>query len=164
MLKITDQYFWNFVFLVFFIAVATMGLIILDTESRFIETPLALSDFVLMTLATWRLVRLFAFDTITRFIREQFWDLKKVGRGFQLVKPKNGPRRTVADLFSCVACLSVWMGATVVFFYLLTPLAYLPVVILAIAAVAQFLQNTGSLVGNASCYLEERLEEKAKGK
>jgi len=155
MLKITDQYFWNFVFLVFFIIVVIMGLIILDTESRFIETPLELSDFVLMTLATWRLVRLFAFDSITRFIREQFWDLKKVGRGFELVKPKTGPRRTLADLFSCVSCLSVWMGATVVFFYLLSPLAYLPVVILAISAVAHFLQNMGTLVGDTANYLNK---------
>jgi len=160
MLKITDQYFWNFVFLVFFLILVVMGLIILSTESRFLETSLALSDFVLMTLATWRLVRLFAFDTITRFIREQFWDLKKVGRGFELVKPKTGARRTIADLFSCVACISMWMGATVVFFYLLSPMAYIPAVILSVSAVAQFLQNIGTLVGCASGYLERNNYEK----
>ena len=156
MIRITDQYFWNFVFLMFFLALVVMALIILDTESRFLETPLLPIDYILMTLATWRLIRLFAYDIITRFFREQFWDLKKVGRGFELVKPMTGPRRTVADLLGCPACLGIWMGSTVVFFYLLTPYAFIPVVILAVSAVAQFLQNLGTLVSTASEHLDKK--------
>ena len=156
MIRITDQYFWNFVFLMFFLSLVIMGVIILETESRFLETPLQPLDYILMTLATWRLIRLFVYDTITRFFREQFWDLKKVGRGFELVKPATGPRRTLADLVGCTSCIGVWMGSTVVFFYLLTPYAFVPVVILAISAVAQFLQNLGTLVGHTSEYLDKK--------
>jgi hypothetical protein len=156
MIRITDQYFWNFVFLVFYVVLLVMAVIILETESRFLEMDLQLIDYILMTLATWRLIRLFAYDIITRFFREQFWDLKKVGRGFELVKPATGPRRTIADLLGCPACLGVWMGSTVVFFYLLTPYAFIPVVILAISVVAQFLQNLGTLVGNTSEYIDKR--------
>ena len=143
----------------FYLALAVMGVIILDTESRFLETGLQPMDYILMALATWRLIRFFAFDVITRFFREQFWDLKKVGRGFELVKPATGPRRTLADLLSCPACLGIWMGSTVVFFYMLTPLAFIPVVILAMAALWQFLQNLGSLVANSSEYFEKKAKD-----
>ena len=140
----------------FFLVLVVMALIILDSESRFATGAIMPIDYILMTLATWRLIRFFAYDTITRFFREQFWDLKKVGRSFELVKPTTGPRRTLADLLSCSACLGVWMGATVVFFYLLTPYAFFPVVILAISAVALFLQNLGTLIANVSDYFSKK--------
>ncbi|MEZ4103744.1 MAG: DUF1360 domain-containing protein [Candidatus Paceibacterota bacterium] len=156
MIRVTDQYFWNFIFFVFFLALLIMATIILETESRFLEVGLRPIDYILMTLATWRLVRLFAFDTVTKFFREQFWDLKKVGRGYELTKPKTGPRRTLADLLGCPSCISVWCGLLVVFLYLLTAYAFVPVLLLAISAVATFLQNTGTLVANGGDYLAKK--------
>lgn len=148
MLRITDQYFWNFVFSLFFIVLIVMGAIILETEARIPLSDLELVDYVLITLATWRVVRLFVYDAITKFFREQFWDLKKVGRGYQLEKPKVGPRRTVADLLSCPWCIGVWASATVTFFYLVTPYAVFPTILLALSSVATFLQILSNLVGH----------------
>lgn len=148
MLRITDQYFWNFVFTVFFLILVVMGAIILETEARIPLDTLSLVDYVLITLASWRLTRLFVYDIITRWFREQFWDVKKVGRGYQLEKPKVGPRRTIADLLDCPWCFGVWATATVTFFYLITPYAIFPVVLLALSAVATFLQILTNLVGN----------------
>ncbi len=148
MLRITDQYFWNFVFTIFFLILVVMGAIILETESRIRLTELSLTDYVLVTLASWRLTRLFVSDAITKFFREQFWDVVKVGKGLSLEKPKVGPRRTLADLLSCVWCVGLWMSSTVIFFYLLTPYAIFPVAMLAVAAVASFLQIFANLVGH----------------
>lgn len=148
MLRITDQYFWNFVFTVFFVILVVLGTIILETESRLTLTDISLTDYLLITLATWRVTRLFVYDGVTKFIREQFWDVKKVGKGYQLEKPKTGPRRTLADLFDCPWCVGVWAAATVTFFYLLTPYMIFPVALLAISAVATFLQLLSNLVGN----------------
>lgn len=148
MLRITDQYFWNFVFTVFFLILVVMGAIILETEARIPLDTLSLVDYVLITLASWRLTRLFVYDIITRWFREQFWDVKKVGRGYQLEKPKVGPRRTIADLLDCPWCFGVWATAMVTFFYLITPYAIFPVVLLALSAVATFLQILTNLVGN----------------
>ena len=89
-----------------------MGAIILETESRIPFSELSLTDFILITLATWRLIRLFLYDAITKFFREQFWDLVKVGKGYELEKPKFGPRRTLADLLSCPWCFGTWAAAT----------------------------------------------------
>jgi hypothetical protein len=148
MLRITDQYFWNFVFSVFFIILIIMGAVILETESRIPLADLELVDYVLITLASWRFTRLFVYDEITKFFREQFWDVKKVGRSHQLEKPTTGPRRTLADLLSCPWCFGTWAVAITVFFYLSTPYAVFPVVILALSAVASLLQIFSNLVGH----------------
>jgi hypothetical protein len=158
MIRVSDQYFWNFVFSVFFIILIVLGAIILETESRIPLTELAVVDYVLITLATWRLVRLFVHDIITRFFREQFWDVVKVGRGYRLEKPKAGPRRTLADLLSCPWCMGVWMAATVTFFYLLTPYMIFPTIFLAISAVATFLQLLSNLVGYKAELLKNEAE------
>jgi hypothetical protein len=148
MLRVTDQYFWNFVFGLFFLLLIIMGAIILETEARIPFVDLELVDYVLITLASWRVTRLFVYDNITKMIREQFWDVKKVARGYELDKPKTGPRRTLADLLSCPWCFGVWATATVTFFYLITPYAVFPIVILALSAVASLLQILSNLVGH----------------
>ncbi len=147
MIRITDQYFWNVVFGIFFVLLVVMGAIILETEARIPYTELTFTDFALITLATWRLIRLFVYDAITKFLREQFYDLKKVGKGMVLEKPKFGPRRTIADLLSCPWCFGMWTAALVTFFYLLTPYAYYITIFLAISAVASFLQILTNMVG-----------------
>ena len=158
MIRITDQYFWNFVFGVFFLLLIVMGAIILETEARIAFVDLQLVDYVLITLASWRVTRLFVYDAITKLFREQFWDVKKVGRGYQLDKPKTGPRRTIADLLSCPWCFGVWATASVTFFYLITPYAVFPTVILALSAVATSLQLFSNLVGHKAEQLKNENE------
>jgi Protein of unknown function (DUF1360) len=158
MLRITDQYFWNFVFSIFFLALVAMAAIILESESRIRLNELVLADYVLITLASWRLTRLFVYDAITKFFREQFWDLKKVGKGFALEKPKIGPRRTLADLLSCPWCFGVWATAMVTFLYLISSYMVYPVLILALSGVATFLQLLSNLVGHKAEQLKQEVE------
>ena len=155
-MRITDQYFWNFVFSVFFLILIVMGAIILETESRVRFAELSTMDFVLMTLATWRLTRLMIYDTVTKFVREQFWDVVKVGKSYALEKPPTGPRRTIADLLSCPWCFGVWAAAIIIFFYLITPYAVYPILLLAVSAVASFLQILSNLVGHKAEYLKNQ--------
>ena len=84
MIRITDQYFWNVVFGLFFLLLTIMGAIILDTESRIPFAQLTLTDFTLITLASWRLIRLFVYDNVTKWLREQFYDIQKVGEELYL--------------------------------------------------------------------------------
>ena len=156
MIRITDQYIWNFIFTIFFIVLVVMGVIILDTESRIPYEELTLVDFVLITLASWRVTRLMVYDNVTKFFREQFWDVKEVGKGYVLKKPGGGPRRTLADLLSCPWCFGVWSAAMVTFVYLLTPAAVYPVIFLAIATVSTFLQLLANLVGHKAEQLKRQ--------
>ena len=148
MIRISQQYFWSFVFSLFFLVLVTMGAIILETEARIGWMDLTTVDYVIMLLASWRLTRLFVYDNITRFVREQFMDVVKVGRGFRLELPKSGPRRLLAELFTCPWCTSVWTSAIVVFLYVLTPYAVFPLAVLGLSAVVSFLQISTNLVGH----------------
>lgn len=139
-------------------ALAVMGAIILETETRIPFADLTLVDYTLITLATWRVVRLFVYDPLTKFIREQFYDVAKVGKGFQLVKPATGPRRTLAELFTCPWCFGVWAAASVTFFYLLFPIFQFFAIFLAISAVATFLQLLTNMIGWQSEKLKSEVE------
>lgn len=150
MIRITDQYIWNIIFTFLFFVLVVMGTIILQTESRIPLSELTLIDFMLITLASWRVVRLFVYDAVTKWFREQFWDVKQVGKMLLLEKPERGPRRTVADLLSCPWCFGIWASAMVTFFYLITPYAVYPVLFLALSAVASYLQLLSNLTGHAA--------------
>jgi hypothetical protein len=158
MIRISDHYVWSFVFSMFFAALLIMAAIILDTEARIEWVNLTLIDYTIMALATWRLTRLFVYDTITRFVREQFMDVVKIGRGFRLETPKRGPRRVLSELFQCPWCTGVWCAFLVVFFYQITDYAVLPLTLLAIAAVASFLQLLSNLVGHRAEQVKQQNE------
>ena len=146
-MRITDQYFWNLVFSLFFVTLVVMAVIILEGEAYKEYDELTALDFTLITLATYRLIRLVVYDRITAFIREQFWDARVLKTKIELVKPASGPRRTIADLLSCPWCFGVWAAAFVTFCYLLTPYAFFPVLFMALAGVATFIQLLANLIG-----------------
>lgn len=146
-MRITDQYFWNVVFLVFFSVLVFMATIILQSEAYKLYTELTFIDFTLITLASFRLIRLVVYDKIFAFFREQFYDAEEYKGKVLLVKPENGPRRTLADLLSCPWCFGIWATAMISFFYLLTPYAMFPILVLALSSVATFLQILANLIG-----------------
>lgn len=123
-----------------------MGAIILDTETRIVFSNLTPIDFTLITFSTWRLTQLFVSDHITKWFREQFYDIKKVGKGYVLEKPMSGPRRTIADFLSHPWIFGLWMAAVVTFLYLITPYANYFAVFLTIAAAASLLQSLARLI------------------
>jgi hypothetical protein len=102
---------------------------------------------------------MFVYDSMTKFLREQFWDVKMVRNKVMLVKPVTGPRRTLADLMGCPWCFGVWATTCVAFFYLLTPYAYFPILILALSGVATMLQLFANMVG----WKAEQLKRETEG-
>ena len=158
MIRITDQYFWNFVFGLFFVGLVAMSSIILETEARKSFSELTVLELVILTLATYRFTRLFVNDIITKFFREQFWDTKESRGQVHLVKPPGGPRRTLADLMACPWCFGIWAAATVLFFYLFTPYADLPVYILALGGAATWIHQLAALIGWKAQQIKEQVE------
>ena len=146
-MRITDQYFWNIVFLLVFFSFVCMAAIILETESIKTYTSLVLVDYVLMTLASFRLTRAIVYDKMFAFFREQFYDVTKYDGKVVLIKPESGPRRTLADLFACPWCFGIWADFMVSFFYLLTTYAFYPILLLALSGVVSLLQILANLIG-----------------
>lgn len=134
MIRITDQYFWNFIFSFFFLILVILGIIILDTEARMSLTELTMFEVGILVLATWRLTLLLGSDTATRWFREQFYDIKKVGKSYTFEIPKVGPRRVFLDVVTNPVRSSVWIGASLTFCYLLSDIMFYPLLFLAIAS------------------------------
>lgn len=158
MVRTIDQYIWNVVFLTFFLVVVIFGLSILAEYAYIGYGSLGASDIILLSLAAFRLTRLFVYDSIMKFFRESFSDAEQMNGEVILTKPVRGPRRTLADLVSCPWCMGMWMAATVTFFYLLTPWSYLPIAFLAIAALASVMQLFANMIGWKAEELKQRVE------
>lgn len=157
-MRITDQYFWNIVFSALFLSFLVSGTIILETNATASLHNLTLSEFAILSLATFRITRLFVYDKITAFFREQFYNARVTKTGTILEKPVTGARRTLADLFSCPWCFGVWAGTMVVFFYELTPYAWYPILILAISGVGSTLQIFVNMIGWKAEQLKNEVE------
>jgi hypothetical protein len=156
--RFTDQYFWNLIFLAFFFGLIFFGTFVLEHGAIKPYETLTFTDYALITLASWRLIRLVVYDKIFAFFREQFFDAVEEEGGMILIKPERGPRRTLADLVTCPWCIGIWMAAMVSFFYLLTPYAFFPVLFLALSAVATFFQLLSSMIGWRAEQLKKEVE------
>ncbi|MEX0917894.1 MAG: DUF1360 domain-containing protein [Candidatus Paceibacterota bacterium] len=158
MIRTIDQYIWNIVFLTFFLLVFIGGMNILAEHAYIGYGALTAGDILLLSLAAFRLTRLFVYDAIMKFFREMFYNAEVMNGEVVLTKPIRGPRRTLADLISCPWCVGIWSAAVVVFFYLLTPWMYLPIAFLAIAGIGSFFQVTANMVGWKAEELKRRVE------
>lgn len=126
---------WNIVFALFFVFLVLYGVAFLYMHGRlFYSIPLF--DFVLMALAIFRLVRLFCYDVITKFIRD----------GLESA-PTNSFLGTLYALLSCPWCAGLWFAFFVVFFYYASPFAWPIILILALAGIASLFQVFANLLG-----------------
>lgn len=158
-MRLTDQYFWNVVFFLLFVSFVVSGVVIIESVGIHNFHDIPFFDLAIITLATFRLTRLFVYDKIMAFFREQFYNVKVLkGVGMTLERPERGPRRTLADLLSCSWCISIWMAATTLFFYALTEYAWYPILFLAVSGVASVFQVVSNLVGWRAEQLKKDVE------
>src|SRR3989344_7687284 len=128
---------WHTMLSLFFAAVAVGAYYWLCAHGRLPEAGgVSLADFLLMTLAIFRLVRLFTYDAITTFIRE--W--------FAGAHPESF-RGSLGTLINCPWCTGLWFALVVVFAYFATPIAWYGILVLALASSASFLQLLAHLIG-----------------
>lgn len=157
MMRITDQYFWNIIFSCIFVLFVAIGTILVTRFGLYSVFRLSPFDLAIIILASQRLVRLFVYDNVMKWFREQFYDVRtRRGGKVTLHKPAIGPRRTVIDLLSCPWCFGMWATATVSFFYIVTPYAYYPILILALSSVVSIIQVITNWVGHNSENAKQR--------
>lgn len=145
-----DQNFWNFI-------LASLSVVLLAVEiwliAYFGYLPLSIGvfDVILIILATFRLTRLFVYDTVAQFIRDWFLEKTEKEENGQVMvvraKPAGGVKRALADLMSCPWCFGLQAAILVVFFYFLTPVAWIIILMLAIAGVSTLFQLLANLIG-----------------
>lgn len=142
---------WNILAMVIFGSLLFFAIQCLQFRYRVVT--LSVGEFLILTLATLRLIRLVAYDNIALVFREAFMDIKKVrfvedgDESYERVPSENSFKRTMWKLLNCPWCIGVWIAFAVVYVYLSCPQSYIIFLILAIAAVASFLQMAANLLG-----------------
>lgn len=85
-----------------------------------------LFQFIVLSLATFRLARLFTTDVIFEFLRERIWK-------------KFPPSTQFGYLFTCNWCMSIWFGSLVTISYTIegaiTTILCLPLALSAVAGI-----------------------------
>ena len=138
-------HYWSIIASLFFISLVVFGLDYLHATGNTPQT-LSLPDFIILSLAVWRLTRLFTYDSITKFIRD--W--------FEGAQPGT-LRGTLHTLMNCLWCTGLWFGATVVFFYFAFPFLWIVFLMLAVSAVGSFLQVISNWVGWSAEYKKRQV-------
>ncbi len=140
---------WNILFSVFFLALVAYALIWLTATGQLVLF-MPVFHLALLSLATFRLIRLFTYDHITAWLRD--W-LSAKDEGTFL--------GTAGRLLTCPWCTGVWFAFLAYLAYATAPLIAIPVaLILSISAIASFLQLLANLVG----WSAEVKKREAKGK
>ena len=118
-------------------------------------------DFLLLTLACFRLIRLFTYDQIMRVVRDWFVNIKEIHDDYGKIlivreKPLMGGKRSLSDLLSCPWCMGIWVSYfTVLLYFAFPPLRYF-VLILALAGASSALQVIMNGIGaKAEFYKKE---------
>lgn len=126
---------WNTLLSLFFAALMVVAIWWLFSTGRiFYQVPFR--DLLLIALATFRLIRLFTYDIITKFIRDWFVNAKE-----------DSFLGTLGTLINCPWCTGLWFAFLVVFSYFATPYAWPVIIILAVAGIASFFMTFSNLIG-----------------
>jgi len=122
-----NQDLWNFLLTVVFLLL--VGAVVYYFRS-YGEVPSGISPlgFAIVSLATFRLIRLFVYDDVTSYIHDY------------LRKYENGPQKALKNLLSCPWCTGMWMALLVAFLYFFSPLTWFFVLVIAIAGAGTFIE------------------------
>lgn len=128
-------HFWNLTLTLFYAVVVLLGVWWLATN-RLIFYDVPVRDLILISLATFRLVRLFSYDVIMQFVRDWFKDARP-----------DSFLHTLGALINCPWCTGLWFSFLVVFFYFATPYSWPVILVLALAAFASLFQVFANYLG-----------------
>jgi Protein of unknown function (DUF1360) len=143
---------WNILAVILFVVLSIILLRCLEARGFLIDY-LPFGDFMILSLAIFRIIRLVAYDNITLFIREAFLDVKTVryaeeGEEFiERVASENSFKRTVSKLLNCPWCIGVWITLLVLYVYVAYPYLFIVFILLALSSVASLFQMFSNLLG-----------------
>lgn len=137
--------------IIFFILVFLFNYILFDIKLIRSFDDIKTFDLILISLTTFRLVRLFVYDSVAQYIRDWFLDIREVTiDGVSMLersKPQAGFRRLMTDLLACPWCTSVWVSMFATFVYLLLPGLFFAYLVFAISGIASFVQISINRIG-----------------
>lgn len=124
----TAEDVWNGVFALIFLLLFGALALRINTE-WWLPHRIDPFDFLILSLATFRLVRLLTYDKITNFVRAYFGSID------------HPFGRTVFELLICPWCSGVWSALLLLALFTLFSFGWLFVLLLAIAGLGSFIQT-----------------------
>jgi len=131
--KSKNQNFWHFFFSALYLLLVFFAIAFLNSRGKLIN-KIPLFDFFLLSMATFRLIRLFVYDSITEGIREYLGSFLK------------GPGKEISMLINCPWCTGIWMAFAVFVIYFSNPLFWYFIMILALAGIGSIVQIIASRI------------------
>ncbi len=123
-----EQYFWNFLTSIVFIALLMLSIYILSSAGK-LPNKISLFDFLILSLAVFRLTHLLVHDLVANFIRDYF------------AKFHTGISKTISNLLNCHWCVGIWMALIVSFiFFYFAPYSWYLILIIALASLGIFFE------------------------
>ena len=122
-----EQDKWNSAYTAVFLLLV-MSLTYYLKASGKLVSQISSFDFIILSLAIFRLIRLFVYDTVTGFIRRY---LAQFGKG---------SRKTASDLLSCPWCTGIWMSLATLFLYFAVPFSWTFLLLLSLAGIGSIIQ------------------------
>lgn len=116
-------YFWNIIAIIVFMVVIIKIVTIAGVEAMQVISEISPFHFLLISLTTFRLTRLFVADHITEWLRDLC--MKKVSINDPLTgavfvrqeKYSKGLRRLISDILGCPWCVGVWVALGTIMLY-----------------------------------------------
>ena len=130
-----DQQVWNAVLMAVLVFLFFVLSSIVWSVRGYLPYEIPAFDFILLCLATFRAIRLVAYDKIFLFVRDYF---ERSEKGF---------KRAMFNLLQCPWCVGIWIALGLTFGYFVFPVAWYFILLLALAGVGSFLQIIVNLLG-----------------
>lgn len=132
-----DRSFWNFTALIAFVVLLIVCIHLIRGYDG-IRTLWLFNwfDFVLISLATFRLAHLLTYDKIFGFVRHFFLEESREAD----TKPTRVGSRVVYEMLECLWCTGIWSALIIFTTYLVGVWGQFIVIVLAIAGAAAIIQ------------------------
>ena len=143
-------YVWNIITTIIFIVVVVKAVTIAGVDSMQVIAGISPFHFLLVSLTTFRLTRLFVSDHITQWIRDLC--MKEVSINDPLTgaifvrkeKHLKGLRRLISDILGCPWCVGVWvaLGAIALYYVAVTdifPAGWIVILVFGLAGSAELI-------------------------
>ncbi len=137
---------WNIFFIIVFMGTMILFYKVLYTTGKLPET-ISILNLCIITLAVFRMIRLFVYDNVFLFIREGLMDTVEEHGYYSFVESKNSLKATLYKLATCPWCMGVWISLCSLFVFLMIPNSYFLFLFLAIASFASILQLLANNIG-----------------
>lgn len=152
---VNSQNFWDIVFIFSYAIILAVYMQFYGIATMNVLLNISPFHFIILTIATFRMTRLFVSDHITQWMRDMFmivyFSTDPITGMQNTIRTKRvkGLSRVIGDLFGCQWCMGIWTASLIVVLYVMTmtyslTIGWVIIILFALAGGASFTQGFAS--------------------